>query len=393
MGPIRVASGIEWVGAADFDRKVFDDLVPLTEGTSYNAWLLRGERATVLFDTVDPSMEHIFRRRLSGVDRVDVVVSHHAEQDHSGCLPFALERWPEARVLTSKRGRDLLVDELHLDPGRVGVVEDGETLDIGGRSIRFLMMPWVHWPETFVSFVPEDGTLLTCDMFGSHLATGALLAGDGRRALPGAKRYFAEIMAPFRPQIERHLDRLAGLEIARILPSHGPAWDRPEIILDAWREWTSAPPANLAAVLYVSMHGSTRMLVEHLVGALMDRGVDVRQFNLTGVDQGDLAVALLDASTIVFASPTVMAGLHPNVASAAFLVNALKPKARGFAFIGSHGWGPGKSEEQLHAILSGLKVEWLPAVQVRSRPREADLAAVDRLADAISERHAAPVLT
>jgi len=385
--PRRVADGIDWVGAIDWDRKVFDDLVPLTEGTSYNAWLVRGTARTALFDTVDPSMLHVLRARLGGVDRIDYVVSHHAEQDHAGCLPWVMERWPDAEVLASRRGRDLLADELHVDPARIRAVEDGETIDLGGRTVRFLAMPWVHWPETVVSFIPEDGTLLSCDMFGSHVAQSELLAGDGRRAMAGSRRYYAEIMMPFRAQIEKHLDRLATLPIARILPSHGPAWETPAVILGAWREWVSAPPANLAVVLYVSMHGSTRVMAEHLVGALADRGVEVRQFNLTGVDVGELASALVEADTIVFATPTVLAGAHPNAASAAFLVNAIKPKARHLAFVGSHGWAPGKAADQIAGLTSALKAEWLPPVQAKSLPRADDLAAIDRLADEIARRH------
>ena len=195
-------------------------------------------------------------------------------------------------------------------------------------------------------------------------------------------------MMPFRGVIEKNLARLDGLDIAVIAPSHGPMFGQPRLILDAYRDWISSAPRNLAVVAYVSMHDSTRRMAMHLVEALSQRGVRVQLFNLIGADVGKLAMALVDAATVILASPTVLMGAHPKVAEAAYLTNLLKPKARFLAIVGSFGWG-GKMAEQLVGMLGSVKAEVLPPVLVKGLPKASDFAALDKLADDIGARHAA----
>ncbi len=385
-----VTESIEWVGAIDWDRRLFDELIPLPDGTSYNAYLVRGASGTALIDSVDPAFTEVLLSRLAGagVSRIDYVVAQHAEQDHSGSIPRVLAEHPEARVLATEKCRTMLSDLLDVPAGRVRAVRDGERVDLGGLTLEFVHFPWVHWPETMLTWVPERRVLFTCDLFGSHLATSCTFAGGDPGILPGAKRYYAEILMPFRGVIEKHLGRVTGLDAAVIAPSHGPVHDEPKAILDAYRDWVLGPPRNLAVVPYVSMHDSTRRMVERFVEACALRGVRVEQFSLTDPDIGKLAMLLVDAATIVLGTPTVLGGPHPNVAYAAHLANLIRPKARYVSVIGSYGWG-GKVVEQLSAMISALKVEIVQPVLCKGLPRPADLEALDRLADAIAERHAA----
>ena len=385
MQPRTICKGVSLVGAVDWDRRLFDALIPLPDGTSYNSYLVEGSEATALLDTVDPSMTAVLLAQLERTPKVDYVIAHHAEQDHSGSLPTILARYPAARVLCSDKAKGMLMDLLKVPENRFQVVKDGEVLSLGDKTLQFIYTPWVHWPETMSTFLKEDGILFSCDFFGSHLATSEVFA-DERRVYEPAKRYYAEIMMPFRNVIQRNLEKIKGYGIKLIAPSHGPVYREPQFILDAYRDWVVGEPKNVAVVAYVSMHDSTRLMVERLVGALVARGVVVEQHNLVGVDLGKLAVSLVDAATIVVGSPTVLAGLHPLAANAAFLANALRPKAKYAALIGSYGWG-GKMAEQLASLLPLLKLEVLPPVLTRGLPREADYAALDSLADAIASRH------
>ena len=171
-----------------------------------------------------------------------------------------------------------------------------------------------------------------------------------------------------------------------IAPSHGPLHDKPDLIVEAYTEWVLAPPENVVVLLYISMHGSTKKMVDHFVGALIERGIVVKQFNLSSTDIGKLAMALVDAATIVIGTPTVLVGPHPNVVYAAYLANALRPKAKFASIIGSYGWGS-RMVERITQILSDLKVELLKPVVTKGFPKEEDFQALDKLADEVVSKH------
>ena len=376
------------VGAIDWDAKLFDRLIPLPDGTSYNSYLVRGNRKTALLDTVDPAETQVLLDNLAeaGVDRIDYVVAHHAEQDHSGSLPDVLQSYPDAKVVTNPKCKQMLIDLLGIEDEKFITIEDGQEISLGEKTLKFVYTPWVHWPETMSTCLQEDKILFSCDFFGSHLATSSLFVDDEAAVYESAKRYYAEIMMPFRRQINKNLAKLDELEIEMIAPSHGPVYDKPEFIINAYRDWASDNVKNEVVVAYVSMHGSTGKMVSHFVKGLIERGIKVRQFELATVDIGKLAINLVDAATIVIGSPTVLVGAHPCAAYAAFLANALKPKARFVSIIGSYGWGS-KMVEQLASMIPNVKADVLEPVLAKGEPNEADYAALDKLADEILSKH------
>jgi flavorubredoxin len=374
------------VGAVDWDRRLFDALIPLPDGTSYNSYVVQGSQKVALIDTVDPTMTDALMANLESVRVIDYVIANHAEQDHAGSIPRVLEKYPDAKVVATPKGRDLLMALLLVPEDRFVTVNDGETLSLGDKTLEFIYAPWVHWPETMLTYLREDKILFPCDLFGSHLATTDPYVTDGGQVHEAAKRYFAEIMMPFRTSIEKHLDKLSGYKIDIIAPSHGPIHDKPAFILEAYRSWVFGPPKNTVVLPYISMHGSTQKMVEYLVGGLADRGVTVKQFNLAATDIGKLAMALVDAATLVIGTPTVMIGPHPNVTYTAFLANALRPRLHFVSIIGSYGWG-GKAVEQLTGMIPNIKAEVLAPVLSKGFPVEEDLKALDDLASTIAQKH------
>jgi flavorubredoxin len=382
----QIRENIYWVGAIDWDRRLFDALIPLPDGTSYNAYLVKGSLKVALIDTVDPSMTEVLMAFLEGVPTIDYVIANHAEQDHSGSIPHVLAKYPYAKVVTTAKGKDMLMALLVIPEDRFVTVNDGQTLSLGNKTLEFIHAPWVHWPETMLTYSREDKILFPCDLFGSHLATTDLYAADEWQVYEAAKRYFAEIMMPFRTSIEKHLERLNSHKIDIIAPSHGPLYDNPSRILEAYRSWVSGPLKNIVVLPYISMHGSTQKMVEYLVGALADRGVTVKQFNLAASDIGKLAMELVDASTMVIGVPTVLVGSHPNVAYAAFLANALRPRLQFVSIIGSYGWGS-KAVEQITGLIPNLKVEILAPVLSKGFPGKEEFQALDNLASTIAAKH------
>jgi flavorubredoxin len=384
----EIVKDVFWVGALDFDRRLFDELIPLPDGTSYNSYLIRGSEKTALIDTVDPKKEEelIVNLIRLGIEQIDYIIINHAEQDHAGSLPMVLEMYPRAKVVTNEKCRDLLVALLQIPAESVMVIKDGETLSLGNKTVKFLLTPWTHWPETQVTFLVEDRILFPCDLFGFHAATSELYITNEAEAYRSAKRYYAEIMMPFRNSIKGYIPKVRDLDPVMIAPSHGPINRNPKFMLDAYEGWVSDNVKNVVVLPYVSMHGSTQILVDHLVGALIQRGVEVRPFNLSHTDIGELAYALVDAATVVVGTPTVLFGPHPQVVYATYLANALKPKMRFASVIGSYGWG-GKAAETIVKMLDHVKVEVIEPVVIKGLPDEAAVVAISRLADDIAKKH------
>jgi len=345
MNARRIKERISWVGAVDWDRRLFDSLIPLPDGTSYNAYLVEGSAKTALLDTVDPPMADRLIAQLDAIAGLDYIIAHHGEQDHSGAIPLVLKKFPGAKVVSTPKAKGMLIDLLGIPEKAFVTVADGETISLGDKTLKFIHTPWVHWPETMVTYLEEDGILFSCDFFGSHVATSDLYVADEGRVYEAAKRYYAEIMMPFRNVIAKNLEKLASLDIGMIAPSHGPIYPRPSFIVDAYRDWVLGAVKNKVVLPYVSMHGSTKRMVDQ-----------------------------------------VLAGPHPQAAYAAFLANALRPKAKFLSVVGSYGWG-GKAVEVLAGMVPNLKVAVLPPVLCKGVPSENDLTALKNLAADIAKKH------
>ncbi len=384
----EVGPGIQWVGAIDWDRRLFDALIPLPDGTSYNSYLVKGSEKTAIIDGVDTTMVDVLLENLEslGLRKLDYIVSQHAEQDHSEAISKLAKVYPEAQILASARCMDLLAAFSLVPPDRVREVKNGEKVSLGDKTLEFIHAPWVHWPDTILTYVPESKVLFTCDFLGSHLATSDLYANDEARVYKSAKRYYAEIMMPFRTQIQKHLARVNQINPEVIAPSHGPLYRNPKFILDAYADWSSDKVKNQVVLPFVSMHGATKAMIDYFTDALISRGIFVQPYDLTKSDVGKIAESLVDAATVVVGSPTVLAGAHPAAIYVAFLANALRPKAKFASIIGSYGWG-GKMPEQISQAISNLKVEMLQPVIAKGYPKEEDLKALDRLADDVASKH------
>jgi flavorubredoxin len=255
-------------------------------------------------------------------------------------------------------------------------------VSLGGKTLEFIYTPWVHWPETMSTYLQEEKILFPCDFFGSHLATSNLFVEDKAQVFEAAKRYYAEIMMPFRMIIKKNLAKLADYQIEMIAPSHGPIYDQPEMIIDLYQSWTSDQVKAEVVIPYVSMHGSTDDLIKYLISSLIEADIKVKPFNLAEVDLGDLAIALVDAATVIFGSPTVLTGPHPSAVYAAYLANVLKPKTRFAGIIGSYGWA-GRMTDKLLDLMPNLKVDLYEPIIAKGHGQAEDYQQIDVLVEQI----------
>jgi len=274
-------------------------------------------------------------------------------------------------------------------PERIVMVKDGDTLDLGGKTLKFIDAPWLHWPETMFTYCLEDKVLFPCDFFGAHIAKSKLYDDEvGDIVLPEAKRYYAEIMMPFPVAIQRALDKVLNLELKMIAPSHGPIYRNPKRILDAYEKWALGPLSQKAVVIYVSMWGATETLVKVIVESVSAEGVDTVPYNLLVADISHVMRDLVDASAIVIGAPTVLNGAHPLALLATEIIRALKPRAKLVAVFGSYGWGRGAVKMIMDRLQqSGFQI--LETLEVRGPPKEEDIQkAVDlgkRVAQSVKE--------
>ena len=291
-----------------------------------------------------------------------------------------------AKVVTNNKCKSELIDLLHVSEEKFITVEDGEELPLGNKTLKFIFTPWVHWPETMITYLKEDKILFTCDFFGSHFASDELYPEDEKKIYEPEKRYFAEIMMPFRANIRKNLEKISGLDFELIAPSHGFIHKDINSIIDSYKDWTSENVKNDVVVPYISMHGSTEKMAEFFIDSLIKKGLNVKPFNLADADIGDLAMSLVDAATIVIGSPTVLVGPHPKIIFAAYLVKVLRPKVKFISIIGSFGWGS-KMVETLAEMVSGLNAEIIEPVVVKGYPGENDFVMLEALAEKIKNKH------
>ena len=388
MTTTLIKNNVYSIRTLDSQRRLFDQLIPLPDGTSYNAYLVVGSEKTALIDSAYPPKVNDFIKDIKEhyKGKIDYIISQHSEQDHSGAFPKLLELYPEAKIVTNPKCKSMINDCLSIPDDKYTLIHDGELLSLGDKTLEFLFTPWVHWPDTMMTYLKEDKILFTCDLFGSHLAVEDLFVKDEAVTHTAAKRYYAEIMMPFRNHIRKHLERLKNYDFEIISPSHGHSYQNPDFILNDYNNWVSENVKNEAVILYVSMYESTATMANYLDKALKDAGVSSKKFDLIDSDAGELVMDIIDAATLVYATPTVLSGPHLVVANAVYLINALRPKARYAAIMGSYGWGS-NMVDQLKHLMTNLKTEYLDPVLVRGMPKEPDYKLLDDLAKNIAQKH------
>ena len=383
MSAIKAMDDLWWVGVEDHDLRVFDIVMHSDWGTSYNAYAVRGSEGVALFETVKEKFFDEYLANLKEVcslDEVRYIVVGHTEPDHSGSLEKLLDLTPNATVVGSATAITFL-KEIVNKPFASRAVKDGETIDLGGRTLSFLSVPFLHWPDSMYTYIPELGALFTVDSFGCHYADDRvfndLIDGDFTEAY---KYYFDCIMGPFKPFVLKALDKIKGLDIRFIGNGHGPVLrtDIPKY-LEMYRAWATpvAVPADerRVAIAYVSAYGYTRQLAGVIADALAEGGVKhVELYDLVECDLETARAAVQSADGFLLGSPTLVGDALPPIYEMLVGLNPIIHKGKPAGAFGSYGWSGEavpKLTAQMQAIGLALPVEGL---KVRFKPSEAQLA-------------------
>lgn len=383
MSAIKAMDDLWWVGVEDHDLRVFDIVMHSDWGTSYNAYAVRGSEGVALFETVKEKFFDEYLANLKEVcslDEVRYIVVGHTEPDHSGSLEKLLDLTPNATVVGSATAITFL-KEIVNKPFASRAVKDGETIDLGGRTLSFLSVPFLHWPDSMYTYIPEMKALFTVDSFGCHYADDRvfndLIDGDFTEAY---KYYFDCIMGPFKPFVLKALDKIKGLDIQFIGNGHGPVLrtDIPKY-LEMYRAWATPvvvpTDERRVAIAYVSAYGYTRQLAGVIADALAEGGVKhVELYDLVECDLETARAAVQSADGFLLGSPTLVGDALPPIYEMLVGLNPIIHKGKPAGAFGSFGWSGEavpKLTAQMQAIGLKLPVEGL---KVRFKPSEAQLA-------------------
>ena len=384
----EIKNNVFYCGLNDEDRVIFDELIPLEHGTSYNSYLVVGSEKTAIIDTMYPPKSDEYLKNLdeNGITKVDYLIANHGEQDHSGTLPKLIEKYPDAKVVTNPTCKTNLMEMLFIPEDRIMTIKNEEELSLGDKTLKFIFAPNVHWPDTMFTLIKEDNLLCTCDFLGAHYTFDDVFAVPSEELEKSAKRYYAEIMMPFRVMCKKYTKMIKDMNLDMILPSHGPVHKNPDYILDLYTDWTSDLGKNLVLLPYVSMYGSTEDMIDYLKSELAKHGIESIKHDIITDDLGDLAMALVDGTTIVLGTSMVVAGPHPASVNIAYIASILKPKAKFASFVGSYGWG-GNLFGILGDILAKLRLDVIEPVMVKGKPTTDDFKKLDDMVQSIVEKH------
>jgi flavorubredoxin len=383
----EISEDVHWVGVKDWNRRMFDALIPLPQGTTYNAYLVQGEEKTALIDTVNPGFEKELAAKVNQVTNLadlDYLVMNHAEPDHAGAIPYVMEISKDARLITTEKGAKMAHVYYEIPEARITTVQDWDVIELGGKTLKFIEAPWLHWPETMFTYLVENRALFPCDFLGSHTAFG-FYDDEVEELIPFAQRYFGEIMMPFSKMGKKALEKIDDLDIELIAPSHGPIHRNPERILEAYRKWTARETREKVILVYVSMWNSTEAMIKAMVETLLGEDIEVGLHNLVNADIGDIARDLVDSRAIVLGAPTVLGGMHPAAIYAAHLVRALRPPLKYGAVLSSYGWGGG-AVKQAAEILGPTKIEVVGTLEVNGPPSADDYEKIAEIGKQLSNK-------
>lgn len=392
----KIAEDLYWVGANDRRLALFENVYPLTNGVSYNAYLLIDEK-TVLFDTVDHSVSRQFLENVKGTlegRTLDYLIVSHMEPDHCSVIGELFMHYPALKLICNAKTQTMIGQFFDMNiEDKVLQVKEGDTFDSGHHELTFVMAPMVHWPEVMVEYDKTTGTLFSADAFGTFGALSGNLFADEMDFSDGcmdeARRYYTNIVGKYGPQVQAMLKKAAGFEIRQICPLHGPLW-RKDIsrLMEKYQAWSSYMPEEKSVlIVYGSVYGNTEQAAELLAGKLSDRGV--HKLKLYDVSKTDASYILAEAfrySHIVIACATYNNGIFTTMETLLHEIKAHNLQNRTFAVMDNGTWAPAAGK-QITELLASLKNNTIleKKVSLKSTLKPEQEPEIDALADALRD--------
>lgn len=390
LGTVEIRSDLHWIGALHPELRIFDDLFPTEHGTTYNSYLIKGSSKTAIIDTVKGKFTDLFMdkiRSLIDPATIDYIIVNHAEPDHSGSLAYLLEHCPNATVVSTQAGKNFVTNMIH-KPFQSQVVKDGDTIELGGRTLRFIMAPFLHWPDTMFTRLEEENLLFTCDAFGAHYCDVKHIFNDETEDFTSARQfYFDCIFRPFKDKVLSAVEKIRHDVIDMLLPSHGPIIRKdPWRVIQQFENWSKPTSFGKKLVLlYLSPHGNTEKMAKAFAEGAARDGVEVACHHIVGMLDDEIRTLMEEADALVFGIPTVARDIPPPMWHVLTNLSTVKLKTTTAALLGSYGWS-GEACKMAEERLKGMGLK-LVAEPVRTvfTPTEEVLEQCRALGAAVSE--------
>ncbi|RDD53304.1 MAG: FprA family A-type flavoprotein [Candidatus Korarchaeota archaeon NZ13-K] len=368
----RISEDVTLFRILNKTSKRFENFWPIPRGTSYNFYLVRGKDGTALIDGVDAAFSKEFfealEREISPED-LDYIITQHSEPDHSGTIAELMRRAPKATLLGTRQAISIGESLAGYPADRAREVRDDERLDLGGRTLRFLITPMIHWPDTMMTYLEEEAILFTCDLFGSHLASERIYFDEDSFELAD---YYASILMPYSGMVERALSKVRMLRPRLIAPSHGALHRDVEALLRIYEGWVSWRPSGKVLILVGSQYGNTEALAREAARGVEEEGLEAVIVDSAEAQPDDLLALTLESAAILIASATHNGRPFLGIRYYLDLLEEYRPKNKVSAIIGTFGWGGG-ALKFIRDSLESLKIPVVGEIEVRGRPREEDL--------------------
>jgi flavorubredoxin len=373
---IKIKDNIYWVGVKDWELKHFHgEELSTHRGSTYNSYIIK-DKKTALVDTVWTPFHQEFIDNLEkdiGLENIDLIVVNHTEQDHSGSLPYLMEKIPHVPVYCSKNGALMIKRHYHSD-WNLNIVKTGDSVDLGDNKLVFVEMPMLHWPDSMATYVTGANVLLSNDAFGQHYASPYMYNDevDQCELYQEAVKYYANILTPFSRLVKAKIKEIIALNlpIDMIAPSHGIIWrDNPIQIVEKYDQWASDYNEGSVIVLYDSMWGATKKMALAIARGIESKGLGVKALNIAKSDKSDLVTEIFKARGVVFGSSTINNGILADAAALLEAIKGLKLKNKIGAAFGSYGWS-GESvkiieaklkEAGIETVVDGIKMQYTPS--------------------------------
>ena len=392
MSITNFAPGVHYVGVNDRTTELFEELWMIPLGVTYNSYLIVGNEKTALIDTVAEGFYLELEANIKAVlgdRRLDYIVVNHMEQDHSGSIELLKKEYPEVTIVGNAKTADMLNGFYGINQG-VHIVKDGDSLDLGGKTLTFYMTPMLHWPETMMTYLTQEGVLFSGDAFGCFGAlAGAVVDSDLNPGMYWMEmyRYYAAIVVKYGISVKNAMKKLAALDLQYIASTHGPVWhDNLQRVVGIYADLAEWKAEKGVVVAYASMHGNTAKAAELVARRLAEKGV--KNVVLQNLSNNDISYVLMNMARyngIIIGGTTYNAEINPRVA---LLLRALKgsnAQNRIVGCFGCYSWAPGVTKKMM-AALDGLKVTTLEPVEFKQSVGADDLSSLNVLADAMASK-------